>query len=279
MINLLYGFVFLYLLACIGLWAQQRRLLYFPTPAATDLPAAQTVLENVGEKLRIWQLTHGTDHPANHQADHQPQETDNPSPAHSELAILYFGGNGEAVELNIPEFQHHLVDSQPQADVYLMNYRGYGGSSGKPTEQGLYSDALALYDHIRERHQRIAVIGRSLGSGVATYVAAHREVDKLVLITAYDSIMAIAAERFTVFPVRFLMQDKYLSANRAPSIKAPTLLLTAEDDTIIPGKHTAALKAAFPATQVQEKVFLDRHHNDIQADPDYYGAVVDFLAS
>lgn len=271
MINLLYGFVFLYLLACVGLWTQQRRLLYFPTPAATDLSTAQTLLENAGEKLRIWQLTHS--------ADHQSKETDNPSPTHSELAILYFGGNGEAVELNISEFQHHLVDSQPHADVYLMNYRGYGGSSGKPTEQGLYSDALALYDHIRERHQRIVVMGRSLGSGVATYVAANREVDKLVLITAYDSIMTIAAERFTVFPVRLLMQDKYLSANRAPSIKAPTLLLTAGDDTIVPREHTAVLKAAFPATQVQEKVFLGRHHNDVQTDPNYYETLVDFLAS
>lgn len=260
MINILYGFIILYLLACLGLWAQQRRLLYFPTPEAALPNVDITTLENDGEQLKIIRL------PPTASVDNH-------------LAILYFGGNGEAVELNIPEFTDQLSNSPLGSTVYLMNYRGYGGSSGKPTEQGLYKDALALYDSVKERHTNIAVIGRSLGTGVATYVAANREVSKLALITAFDSIVSIAVDRFSVFPVRLLMQDQFSSINRTSQIKAPTLLLTAGADTVVPRQHTERLKSAFPNGQVEETLFPGKHHNDLQTDPEYYDTLVNFLAS
>ena len=82
----------------------------------------------------------------------------------SDQAVLYFGGNADSMALNAPELSFVL----PELTIYLVNYRGYGGSGGAPTEAGLYSDALFLFDELSQRHVATYVVGRSLGSGVAT---------------------------------------------------------------------------------------------------------------
>ena len=87
-------------------------------------------------------------------------------------AIIYFGGNAESMAQSSDEIARQF----PAFTVYLMDYRGYGRSTGEPSEEGLYSDALKLYDTMKSKYESISIGGRSLGSGIAVYVASQRKV-------------------------------------------------------------------------------------------------------
>ena len=145
-------------------------------------------------------------------------------------AILYFGGNGESVAGSAP----HFIKIFPDHTVYLVNYRGYGGSTGNPTEQALYSDALFIYDKISKKHKNISVIGRSLGTGVATFLASKRAITKMILVTPYDSFQNLAQQQYPIYPISFLLKDKYNSSSRVKDINSATLIILAEHDSVIP---------------------------------------------
>ncbi len=106
-------------------------------------------------------------------------------------------------------------------------------------------DAVALYDMVQKRHSKIVVVGRSLGSGVAAYLASLRTVERLVLVTPFDSVEAVAAEQFRFFPVRWLLRDRYESSKYVQSVSAPTLIVVAARDEVIPLARTQALYAQF----------------------------------
>jgi len=156
-------------------------------------------------------------------------------------ALLYFGGNAEDVSYSLPS----LSTAFPDHAVYLLHYRGYGGSSGKPSEAALFADALALFDRVSTDHQNIAVVGRSLGSGVAVHLASLRPVARLVLVTPYDSLQELAARQFPYLPVRWLLLDKFESWRYAEHITVPTLVIAAEHDEVIPRMSTEALYKRF----------------------------------
>jgi len=147
-------------------------------------------------------------------------------------AIIYFGGNAEAVVGNAIHFFRAFSDQT----VYLTNYRGFGGSTGVPKEAALYKDAEYIFDKVSSQHQKVSIIGRSLGTGVATFVASSREVDKLVLVTPYDSILHIAQDQFPIFPLSILLTHQFNSVDRVNNIKAQTLVILAENDLVIPEK-------------------------------------------
>ncbi len=238
-----------YIAAGMLLYLKQRDLLYFPSaPVAQTYP--HITLENQGEKINITITNPGQD-----------------------KALLYWGGNGEAVAAGAEVFAKAL----PDYTTYLVDYRGYGHSTGTPTEAGILSDALALYDHIRPKHQSISLFGRSLGTGVASYVASEREADKLVLITPYDSIESVARDRYPLFPLSLLVKDKYDSLSRAPKIKAHTIILIAEHDTVVPKQHAYRLAAAFPKAQVEVHEIAEAHHNDIAQTTAYHQLLDQFL--
>ncbi len=188
-------------------------------------------------------------------------------------AILYFGGNGDTVARSAFAFDKFF----PEYTVYLVNYRGYGGSSGEPTEKGIYSDAIVIFDQIRSKHSDISVLGRSLGSGVATYLASKREFEKLVLITPYDSAQSMVQERFPMYPMMILLKDKYDSVTRAKDIRAKTLVLIAEKDSVITMKHSQKLIDAFPDSKVEVKIIKDAGHNTILRDDCYYHVLQKFM--
>jgi pimeloyl-ACP methyl ester carboxylesterase len=190
-----------------------------------------------------------------------------------EKAILYFGGNGDTVALSTFAFDRFF----PDHTVYLVNYRGYGGSSGEPTEKGLYSDALTIFDQIRSKHSNISVLGRSLGSAVATYIASKREFDKLVLITPCDSALSMAQDRFPIYPMSILLKDKYDSVTRVKKVEEKTLVLIAEKDSVITMKHTQNLIDAFPPSQMEVKIIEGAGHNNIVQDDRYYHVLQTFL--
>jgi len=231
------------------LYINQRDFLYFPTP---DISTSYTdmVLQNEGEAINVIVLNKGYKN-----------------------AILYFGGNAESMARS----SDYIAQQFPTFTVYLMDYRGYGGSTGEPTEEGLYSDALKLYDTIKPKHDRISIGGRSLGSGIATYVAAHREVSKLALITPFDSIVNVAHGRYPIYPVSLLLHDKYDSKSRAKEIKAKTFIVLAQQDSVILRERTQQLINAFDPAQLEVTVIKNRGHNDISSDARYYKIMQDFI--
>ena len=180
-------------------------------------------------------------------------------------ALLYFGGNGEDVSQTLPE----LARTFPDHAIYAMHYRGYGRSGGAPSEAALQGDALALYDLVARSHARVSAIGRSLGSGIAIRVACERPVSRLVLVTPYDSIAALASAQFRWLPVRWLLQDPYESVRVAPAITVPTTLVAAEHDEVIPRANTERLLAAFAPGVATLIVIPDAGHNDLSRQPAY----------
>ena len=191
----------------------------------------------------------------------------------TDQAIIYFGGNAEDVSFNLPDFENRF----PHHAIYLMHYRGYGGSEGRPSEKAIIGDALALYDLVAEKHGNIAVIGRSLGTGVAVRLAAERTVSRVVLITPYDSILNVAKRVFHYVPVSWLLKDRYESWRYAPDITAPTLILMAENDEIIPPASTRRLYGFFREGVATLIVIPNTQHNTLSFDLGFEHAFTAFF--
>jgi uncharacterized protein len=192
-----------------------------------------------------------------------------------EKALIYLGGNGESVV----GVAYELFLQFPEHTIYLMEYRGYGASTGNPSEKAFYKDALALHDTVSANHQSLSIIGRSLGTGVATYLASQRKVDSMVLITPYDSIQSIAQKRFPIYPMSILLTEKYRSIDRVPSLDVPTLILLADNDKIIPMKNSEALIAAFAKVKPTVKIIKNAGHNALSERQEYKKAINDFLTT
>jgi pimeloyl-ACP methyl ester carboxylesterase len=184
-------------------------------------------------------------------------------------AIIYFGGNAEDVNGSLPT----LVSVFPEHAIYLVHYRGYGGSSGSPSELALQTDAKVVFDKLRQEHDSISLVGRSLGSGVATYLASVRPVTRLVLVTPYNSALELAQQKFPMFPISWLLRDKFESWKYAQQVLAPTVLIAAEHDEIIPMSSTRALLENFRQGQAQLLVIRGTGHNTISQKTDYVRAL------
>jgi uncharacterized protein len=243
--------VLIYAALCALLYLTQSRLLYLPTREVT-LPGVRSLRLRSGDAtLKIWQL-----HPD------------------SRAALIYFGGNAEDVSAEVADFEAAF----PDRAVYLVNYRGYGGSTGHPSEAALISDAATTYDWVAAHHDHVALVGRSLGSGVAVALAAHRPTDRLVLVTPYDSIANVAADHFSVFPVRWLIRDRYDSLLRIGEVHAPVLALVAERDEVVLRTRSDALIAAIPAAIRHTLLIAGATHNDISSFTAYWQSLRDFVA-
>ena len=184
-------------------------------------------------------------------------------------AILYFGGNAEDVSFNLPAF----ATAFPEHSLFLLHFRGYAGAPGAPSEAALHADAAALFDLVRADHSEVSVVGRSLGSGVAVRLAVERPVTRLVLVTPYDSLAALGAEQFPWFPVRWLMRDKFESGRYAPRVTAPTLLIVAERDEVIPRASSDQLFDRFTVGVARRVVLPRAGHNSISESRDYLTAL------
>ena len=141
------------------------------------------------------------------------------------------------------------------------------------------ADALAVFDQVQSRHAEITVMGRSLGSGVAVQLAAKRPVERLVLVTPFDSLVNVAKEYFRWLPVGWLMRDRYESSRRASLVSAPVLVVVAGEDEIIPRARSEALAGAFAPGQVEVVVVPGVGHNTLDLSPGYLEAVREFLRS
>jgi uncharacterized protein len=249
----------LYCLAALGMYLFQRRFLYQPKLAAlnylntnstiTHKPNIRFTL-NDQQQMQGWQI--------------------NPGQAN---AIIYYGGNAEAVEQNIELFGQLFASYT----TYLIPYRSYSGNTGKPSEVILYNDALEFYDQLESQYQSISVIGRSLGTGVATFTAANRNVERLFLVTPYDSIVQVALEKYPYLPMPFLVRDKFLSIERAPKIKCPTFIITAEQDMTISKNRSDRLIEAFDPEILTHLDVKGAGHNNIRLRDEYAQALKVFF--
>ena len=234
---------------CIAMFVLQRHFQYFPTPRRLGPTHMAASFRSGDALLQLTVRRHA-------------------GPG----AVLYFGGNGEDVSGSLGP----LVQAYPEREIVMLHYRGYGGSEGVATEAALTADAVGLFDQVHAGHPDVIVIGRSLGTGVATRLASTRPVSRLVLVTPYDSLLGIAQRQFPIFPVSWLLVDKYESWRYVPKVSAPTLMLVAERDEIIPMASSERLRARFPAGQVTWVMVGGASHNTIQDHPAYVRALKSF---
>ncbi|AIF45770.1 alpha/beta hydrolase [Dyella japonica] len=239
----------LYAGVCLSLYLGQRQQIYHPEATWRVQQAPDFELVNDGVRLRGWVMNPGR-----------------------RKALLYFGGNGERIEDAREELAHWF----PDRTIYLLPYRGYAASEGKPGETALVADARALFDLAARTHPQIAAIGRSLGSGVAVQLAAKRPVERLVLVTPFDSLVRVAAGYFPWLPVNALMRDRFESWRYVGAIHCPVLVIRAQDDEVIPAARTVALVAAFSSPPTVQ-VVPDAGHNTVQDHADYRVSLEHFL--
>ena len=183
------------------------------TPEAAGFPEAEEHFLTTAddEKVIVW---------------HVPAK-----PGHA--VILYFSGNGDFLAGSVGRFRAITSDG---TGLVALSYRGYAGSTGRPSERGLLLDAAAAYAFTSARYSadRIVAWGFSLGSGVAVALAAGQPVGKLILEAPYTSVADVAALGFRIVPVRWLMRDQFRSDERIARVTAPLLIMHGARDSTIP---------------------------------------------
>ena len=233
----------MYLGLCALLFIFQRSLIYFPQPSALGGPATTFRLPVAEAEVLV-----------------------SVRPHEGPKALIYFGGNAEDVSRSLPSFSREFPDHA----IYLLHYRSYGGSSGTPSEEAIRKDALVLFDTVHAKHPDVLVVGRSVGSGVAVRLASRRPVSRLALVTPYYSLEELAARLYPYIPVRWLLLDKFESWRYAPRVAAPTVLVTAEHDEVIPRSSTERLYAGFARGGATLKVIAGATHDTISRSPRYF---------
>jgi fermentation-respiration switch protein FrsA (DUF1100 family) len=208
-----------YLAGLLLLYVKQRAMLFpIPTtertaPAAVEFPEAEehVLIASDGEKVIVW---------------HVPPKPGRP-------VILFFHGNGDFLAGLSSRFRRMTADG---TGLVALSYRGYAGSSGQPSEDGLLRDGAAAYSFAAARYepQRIVLWGFSLGTGVAIAVASDHPIGRIVLEAPYTSLVDVAASHFRFVPVRLLMRDRLHSDERIAHVAAPLLIMHGAEDQTIP---------------------------------------------
>ncbi len=246
-IKLVLGVVAVYAAIGVAAYLGQRKLMYFPdrvriSPAEMGLAGVEerTVETPDGERVVAW---YGRAKPG------QP-------------TLLYFHGNGGSLAIRAPRIARFMDEGW---GVYMMTYRGYGGSTGSPSEAANVADARLAYGALVKEGvapRSIVAYGESLGSGIAVRIAAELPVGGVILDAPYTSIVDVAARAYPFLPVRLFLSDRYETTRYIAGIKAPLLILHGEHDGVVPvamGRELARL-APEPKRLV---VFPNGGHSDL----------------
>jgi pimeloyl-ACP methyl ester carboxylesterase len=250
-----------YLLACLALRLGYRTLLYPAPPHPQPFRPAS-----------------GVQALASRASDGAPVfAVEIPPPGPGARTVVVFHGNGETLE---GRMGLALGLARRGLGVVLAEYRGYGdaAASGAPDEAGLYADASAVLDELARRGtgpSQVALVGISLGSGVAAEMASRGRAAALVLVSPYTSMPDVAARVLPLVPARWLCPDRYDTLSKAPSLRVPTLIVHGEEDELVPFAMGRTLAQAIPGATL--RAVPGRHHNDLFAgDPD---GLVDAIAA
>ncbi len=248
---LVYGAI----LICI--FVLQKRLIFYPVHTRHPLhPAGTTgfLLERTGAVLRGWLL--------------------NAQFASSRM-IIYYGGNSEDIYLSREQFSS-FVDTA----ILLVNYRGYGTSTGTPGEKEFYGDALAVFDEVSARYAPtvLFLMGRSLGSAVASYVAGQRKISAIILVTPFDSLETLAKKLYPLLPVSLVLRHTFRTAQHLKGVNTPALILYAGRDRIVPALATERLVMHM---HMKKKVVCieEAEHNSIDLYDEYQLALLQFITT
>jgi hypothetical protein len=243
------------------LFVLQDHLIFHPQPVgdarraqiAAGFPAAREVFVEAvdGTRLHAWHVGTGPD------------------------LVLYFGGNAEEVSSMLGPAAAEIA----QASWLLTDYRGYGASAGSPSEARLVADALRWYDYAEReiKPARVFAFGRSLGSGVAVALAARRTLAGVILITPYDSVLAVAKRHYPYVPVRWLLRHRFDSIALAPELEISMLCLIAGRDELIPPLHAERLYDAWKGPK-RKLVLADAPHGDTDSAPGFWLAIRRFVS-
>lgn len=228
-----------YLLLCGVMYALQSTLQYRPDPSPMDPTAvrlpqlqARTLATPDGERIVTWWLP--------------PGRADAP-------VFLYLHGNGANLGARDRRLSRLAEDG---AGVLAVSWRGYGGSTGRPHEAGLLTDARTAYRTLTARVDpgRIVIFGESLGTTVAVMLAAEVPVAALVLDSSFASALDVAQHRYPWLPVRWLLRDTYRADLAAPRVPVPVLQIHCRDDPVTPLASALRLQALLPGRQPLELV-------------------------
>jgi uncharacterized protein len=244
--------LFVYVGLAAMLYFTQRSMMYFPetiqtSPAEAGLPEAEEISLTAADGVRIigWHV----------------------APRDGQPVILYLHGNGGALRYRVERF-HRLI--KEGLGLVAIEYRGFGGSEGSPSEAGLFADAEAAYAFAagRYRPDQLVLWGESLGTGVAVYLAAEKPVGRVILEAPFTSTAAVAAQRYWFMPVRLLMKDQFRSDEHIANVTAPILILHGLNDRTVP---YAMGERMFDLAKGNKHIvrFIDGGHEDL----DQYGAL------
>ncbi len=255
----------IYILACLFIFFYLEKLILWPQKLSDEITALSMQKYNVedielkmkdGTIIRGWFVKNSNSEKSN--------------------LLIYFGGNAEELSRVIPK-----MSRLSQWSVALINYRGYGMSEGTAVETTLYSDSTEIYDYFASREDvnknNIVVMGRSIGTGVATYLAANRDASAVILSTPYDSLVSVVQKRCPILPVDLILSHKYDSIGRADSIKIPLLIIAGTEDKIIPTWHSRKLKEAWGGKVFYQEI-SGEDHNSIDDVDEYWNKIREFLS-
>lgn len=251
----------LYLLSCAALYFFQSSFIFFPPEADnkwySKYQAHEYFIKTDSETLHGWKLS-------NNEITHN-------------ASIIYFGGNAEDVSYNIPDAHRYSVKH-----LFLTNLPGYGHSTGTPSEQSFFDNALQAFDQIIKIHDLnindVHIMGRSLGSSVASYVASQRKIKSLILITPFDSVENMAKDQYPFFPVKYLLKHKFNTEKLLDVISAPILILATDTDGLIPAKSLNNLY--LPRKNKINLIKINNtNHNSINTQASYFSSLNGFILS
>jgi fermentation-respiration switch protein FrsA (DUF1100 family) len=232
-------------------WFFQRRLIYLPFdapdgPAAEVLHQGRDVVVETEDGLALaawWAPATG--------------------PARN-MTVLVAPGNGGSRLLRVPLARALAAEG---FDVLLVEYRGYGGNPGSPTEEGLATDVRAAYRYLVEERgvapDRLVLFGESLGGAPLTRLATERPVGALVLRSPFTSLADVGVRAYPFLPVRALLRDRFPLLEQVRSVRVPVAVVAGEADEIVPVEQSRAVAAAVAATYVE--VPGARHNDDLLA--------------
>lgn len=190
--------------------------------------------------------------------------------------ILYFHGNAGDLSRWGNIVQHFVYLNY---DVFIMDYRTYGKSTGKLNEQSFYNDAQYCYDYVLKHYSedQITLYGRSIGTGLASFLASKNKPKQLILETPYHSILDVAKHRFPLLPVTFLLKYQFPSFEFISEVDCPITMFHGTDDSVVPYSSAEKLKAAAPSEQTQFITVEGGGHNDLIEFDMYRETIKDIL--
>ena len=239
-------------LGCLYSW--QRNMIFFPHPLdenaehVAPFKEFEVTFSNNGATLHGWLLNPGRDR-----------------------LIIYYGGNAEELSYTLGDYS-----SFSNFSALMVNYRGYGKSTGSPGEAEFFKDALHIFDLQRGKYKQIILIGRSIGSGVACYVAANRDAEKVVLITPFDSLLNIARKCYPYLPVSLVLRHRFDSFSYASKAKEKCLFILAKEDALIPNENSKRLFGEW-AGEKEMLVIEGADHNSVGTYGQFWQAIREFI--